>query len=119
VSKKQKGYRKVKAIPGTIFDGKLEDEVLRQRRCGFFYLHGVNPAAVAFGQTSVESIGGSRVRVYYEAIYVPEGQSEWPGTHEGRLVIPAGVWCEHGGYAKRHTVKQIRSIDADLSEILA
>ena len=110
-----KNYRKVKAIPGTIFDARLDKVIHRQRRCGFFYLHGVNPALVARGGTSVESLGGSRVRVYYEAIYLPEGENQWPSDSR---IIPPGVWCEHGGYKKRHKVKQIRSIDADLSEVL-
>jgi hypothetical protein len=112
-------YREVDAMPGTIFDPALEDEASKQRRCGFFFLHGVNPSTVARGETHVEPAGDGKVRVYYMAIYLPEGQSEWPGTHEGRTVIPAGVWCEHGGYAERHTVKRIRKIEASLSEVMA
>lgn len=112
-----KDYRKVRAIPGTIFDGDFEDVVNRQRRCGFFYLHDVNPAAVARDSASVESLGDGKVRVYYDAIYLPPGESQWPDTAHG-VPIPAGVWCEHGGYKKRHTVKHIRHIDATLSEVL-
>jgi hypothetical protein len=113
-----KNYRKVRAIPGTIFDAKRDDEITRQRRCGFFYLHGVNPAAVARGGTDVEHIGDGRVRVYYEAIYLPPDQSMWPESNGSGVPIPAGVWCEHGGYKKRHVVKQIRNFVADLSEVM-
>ena len=115
-----KNYRKTKPISGTIFDKASEDDsTSRQRRCGFLYLHGVNPATVAKGSVDVESLGQGKVRVYYEAIYLPPGQDTWPVGVEGHGPgIPSGIWCDHGGYNKRHKAKQIRSFDAFLSEVL-
>ena len=115
-----KKYRKVKAIPGTIFDEKFGvGTPEHQRRCGLFYLKGINPAAVAANDTDVESIGDGRVRVYYMAIYVPADQNPWPTREGGPLEIPRGIECDHGGGAKdRHVVKQVRHFDANLSEVL-
>ena len=118
MSKKNKDWRKVKAIKGTIFDKAREyDAVAMQRRCGFFVLSGINPAAVAKGSATVESIGDGRVRVYYEAIHSP-GPVTLTVREAQQLPIPPGVECEHGGYKKHHKVKQIKSIDARLSEVL-
>lgn len=115
-----KDYRKTRPIAGTIFDKANEDDTAtRQRRCGFLYSHGVNPGGVAKGSVDVESLGGGKVRVYYEAIYLPPGMDPWPGAIEGKsTIVPNGVWCDHGGHKKRHKVKQIRSFDACLSEVL-
>ena len=118
MSKKPKDYRKVRAIKGTIFDRKFDGingmSPELQRRCGLYVLNGINPRAVTAGGTSVESLGGGRVRVYYEAIYLPPEQSEWPGGK----IVPLGIECHHGGYKKRHPVRQIRHFDANLSEVL-
>lgn len=115
--KKVKDWRKVKGIEGTIFDKSREDEATMQRRCGFWALNGINPAAVTRGSATVELIGDGRVRVYYDAIYSPE-PTTFVVREAQQLPIPPGVDCEHGGYKKRHKVKRILSIDAALSEVL-
>ena len=116
--KKNKDWRKVKGIKGTIFDKAREDDtVAMQRRCGFFVLSGINPAAVAKGSATVESIGDGRVRVYYEAIH-SIGPVTLTVREAQRLPIPPGVECERGGYKKHHKVTRIQSIDALRSEVL-
>lgn len=116
MSKKTKDWRKVKSIPGTIFDKSMaEDSIARQRRCGFFATNGINPAAVSAGSACVESLGSGKVRVYYEAVLV---HPDAVAASDHRLHIPPGIYCEHGGYKKRHTVKVIKSVDANLSEVI-
>lgn len=105
-----KDYRKVKALKGTIFDRELAGELYaRQRRCGLFALHGIDPRAVAADSAKVEEIGPNKVRIHYLAIVIPEGEP---------TAFPQGTWCEHGGYKKRHKVKQVRHFDAVLMEVL-
>ena len=121
---KKKDYRKVRPLKGTIFDnirGHRQDAVTRQRRLGFWYSHGINPAAVANSAKShptVESIGNGRVRVYYDAVYLPADQKAWSESHQGRITIPVGIRCDHGGAKRSHTVTQIKSVVARLEEVI-
>lgn len=124
--KKDKGYRKVRKLRGTIFDKKMgdvtDDVVTRQRRWGFWYERGINPATVSSSADAhpvVESIGNGRVRVYYDAVYLPPDEERWPEGRGGHLAVPAGIFCERGGYHKRHIVTQIKSVEATLAEVLA
>lgn len=116
------------AVTGTIFDADLpashENAYLRQRRCGLFILHDVNPLAIAEGDVTVERIGDDLYRVVYLAIWLPEGQSQWvtsesvnftPPRSREATPFPVGVLCQHG--EQSHKVVQRRWFTAGWDEI--
>ena len=117
-------------VPRNIFDEPDIDRLpdVHQRVCGFFYLHGINPAIVVGGRyengrpvescATVESIeGDSKVRVTFETIVLAEGETQWTtALSDSRGVpIPAGIDCGHGGQV--HKVRQPAHLDVPVWEV--
>jgi hypothetical protein len=105
-------------VTGTIYDADLpplcEDVTRHQRSCGLFYLHGVNPSAVAQGPISVVTNRG-KYRVTYDAIYVPPGATQWPTPTGDGPPIPPAVLCGSGD--DMHVVKQRQSFEVTWEEV--
>lgn len=106
-------------VTGTIFDADLDAQngYLRQRRCGLFYLHDVNPGAVSVNEIAAFKNSEGEFFVSYYAIHMAEGETQWsvkPGMH---MPIPVGVVCEGGEGHEWHRVTRLKSFKVSWDEI--